>query len=260
MLLGLVQNGDLYEVNFCVSHHAHAPGFDPLTVFPQPGTKTLPPFAAMYRRGPSWALCFSPERFLSFHGDRVLGQPMKGTSPRGRDAEEDRRLAMELANHPKERSENIMALDVMRHDLSRVAASRSVRVEELCGVRAHDGVLQMTSTVSARLAPGRSPYDALLAAFPPASMTGAPKENAMRWIDAVEDGPRGLYSGTLGFFAPDGTGDFNVVIRTVLFDARTGRATLTTGSALTAACDPEAEWEECMLKVRSVLNALGHAR
>jgi para-aminobenzoate synthetase component 1 len=147
----------------------------------------------------------------------------------------------------------------MRNDLSRMASSGSVVVEGLCEVRSYPRVHQMVSTVAARIRPGHTPFDMVRVAFPMASMTGAPKISAMKLIDEAEDQARGLYSGSLGFFAPDGTGDLNVVIRTLLFDRTTGVASLSTGSALTAQCDPEQEWEECEVKARSVLEALSHA-
>lgn len=260
VLLDHIQRGDIYEVNYCTERRAQLPGWDPYAAFQQLLQRSDAPFAAFHRLGDHFALCASPERFLSFQDDRIVGQPMKGTRPRSTDVDKDRRFALDLASDDKERSENIMALDVMRNDLSRVAASGSVLVEELCGVHAYEHVYQMVSTVSARLREGLSPFDAVLAAFPMASMTGAPKLRAMQLIDAAEERARGLFSGTLGFFAPDGSGDLNVVIRTVLYDAATGQASLTTGSALTATCDPEREWEECALKARSVIEALSHGQ
>lgn len=249
-----IQRGDIYEVNYCTTRETHTAGLDPFRSFGSLLRATDAAFAGFLRDGDRHALCASPERYLAFDRQRVVGQPMKGTRARSADPAEDRRLALELAGDPKERSENIMALDVMRHDLSRVAASRSVQVEELCAVRSHRHVHQMVSTVSAVLREGLDPWDAVLAAFPMASMTGAPKIRAMQLIEEVEDRPRGLFSGSFGFFAPDGTGDLNVVIRTLLHDARTGHSTLTTGSALTAACDTATEWAECELKARSVID------
>ncbi|MCW5899209.1 MAG: anthranilate synthase component I family protein [Flavobacteriales bacterium] len=256
-LMDHIQLGDIYEVNHCVSRHAHAPGFDPFAAFGKLLERTDAAFAAFHRMGDRFGLCASPERFLHFVGRRVIAQPMKGTRPRSRDAAEDARLAQELAHDAKERGENIMAVDVMRNDLARVSSPGSVAVEELCAVRPHARVHQMTSTISAELRSDATPWDAVRAAFPMASMTGAPKIRAMELIDALEDRARGLFSGTLGHFSPDGTGDLNVVIRTVLHDAATGHTSLTTGSAITAACDPAAEWEECELKARSVIDALG---
>lgn len=255
-LIGHIQRGDIYEVNYCTARTATSALRDPYTAFGRLLHRTQAPFAAFYRDGPRHVLCASPERFIAFDGRRVTGEPMKGTRPRSRDAVRDAQLAEELRTDPKERAENVMALDVMRNDFSRVAASSSVTVDELCVVRSYPAVHQMVSTVHAVLATGRSPYDALLASFPMASMTGAPKVSAMKLIDEAEDQARGLFSGTLGFFAPDGTGDMNVVIRTVFHDQDEGTASLLTGSAITAQCDPECEYEECEVKARSVIDAL----
>lgn len=259
ILLGHIQRGDIYEVNYCTTRQAQLPNWDPFTAFGQLLRKSDAPFAGFMRCGERFVLCASPERYLAFHGDRIVGQPMKGTRPRSKDPLEDVRLASELALDTKERSENIMALDVMRHDLSRIAASGTVHVDELCGVHSYAQVHQMVSTVSARLRPGVTQGIAARSAFPMASMTGAPKFRAMQLIDAVEDRSRGLFSGSLGFFAPDGTADLNVVIRSVLYNAITGLASISTGSALTAQCDPQQEWEECELKARTVIQAFEYA-
>ncbi|MFZ1688417.1 MAG: anthranilate synthase component I family protein [Flavobacteriales bacterium] len=254
-----IQRGDIYEVNYCIPRTGHAPGLDPFAAFGLMDAHLRAPHAAFYRTDGRYALCESPERFVCVQDRTITGEPMKGTRPRHHDMDRDRALAFELANDAKERSENIMTVDVMRNDLSRVAAPRSVRVDDLCQVRSLPALHQMTSTVRAGLREGLHAVDAIRSCFPMASMTGAPKKRAMELIDALEDAPRGLYSGALGFFTPEGDADFNVVIRTLLFDERTSAISLTTGSALTAACDPEKEWEECELKARSVLDALGHA-
>ncbi|MCC7502077.1 MAG: anthranilate synthase component I family protein [Flavobacteriales bacterium] len=252
-----VQRGDIYELNHCAGRTTHQLGWDPFAGFAHLMTANPAPLAAFYRMGDQFALCASPERYLLVEEGKVLAQPMKGTRRRHADPIEDARLALELAADPKERSENIMAVDVMRNDLSRVAASRSVVVEELCAVHAYPHVHQMTSTIRARLRVGATAWDAVLASFPMASMTGAPKLRSMQLIDEVEDMRRGLFSGTLGFFTPAGNADLNVVIRTLTYNAISGRAALLTGSAITASSLPELEWEECELKARSVLNALG---
>lgn len=258
-LLQHIQRGDIYEVNYCTERIAHWPDLDPYAAFLRLLRRSDAPFAAFHREADRFVLSASPERFLAVDGDRVIGEPMKGTRPRSADATTDARLEQELLHDPKERSENIMALDVMRHDLSRIAATASVRVEELCAVRSYPRVHQLVSTVSAKMAPGISFYDVVRAAFPMASMTGAPKERAMELIRTAEGGPRGAFSGTLGFMDPDGTADLNVVIRALVFDRRSGSVSLRTGSALTAHCDPSAEWEECQVKARSVIDALHHA-
>ncbi|MBP6311443.1 MAG: anthranilate synthase component I family protein [Flavobacteriales bacterium] len=256
-LLEHIHRGDIYEVNYCTSRHAEVDAdWDPFIAYVHLFTSTKAEHAGFLRMSDRFALCVSPERYLAFDGVRIMAQPMKGTRARSGSAVEDERIAIELANDPKERAENIMALDVMRNDLSRVAKSRSVVVDELCAVRPHARVLQMTSTVRAELREGVTPYEAILASFPMASMTGAPKHRAMQLIDDMEDQCRGLFSGTMGFFSPDGTADFNVVIRTLFFDAAEHKATVVTGGALTANCDPEKEWDECELKARSVIDAL----
>jgi anthranilate/para-aminobenzoate synthase component I len=186
-----------------------------------------------------------------------LTEPIKGTRPRRPDAVADAQVQAELRSDPKERAENIMAVDVARNDLGRVASPGSVHVAGLCTLRTFPNVHQLVSTVTARLAPGRSAWDAVRSAFPMASMTGAPRVRAMEIIAALEEVPRGLYSGALGFELPDGTLDLNVVIRTITYDARSGRASLFTGGAFTAMSDPLAEWAECAVKARSVLDAIG---
>lgn len=258
-LMSHIRRGDIYEVNYCIAHEAEGLGFDPFQAFARLLEATDAPFTGFLRMQHRFALCASPERFLAIDGNRMVGEPMKGTRPRGATPAEDARLRMELAADAKERSENIMAVDVMRNDLSRVAVPGSVRTTGLCEVRSYPRVHQMVSVIEGELAPALTVHDAVRAAFPMASMTGAPKYRAMQLIDAHEEQARGLFSGTMGFLAPDGTADLNVVIRTAFFDALTGRLSVPTGSALTAACDPEAEWEECLVKFRSVANALGHA-
>lgn len=258
-LLEHVQRGDIYEINYCVERRALLPGRDPHAAFMRACRMTQASFAAFHAWDDQYAICLSPERFLWTAGGRVHCEPMKGTRRRSSDPDADRALAVELALDPKERAENVMATDVVRNDLSRVAVPGSVIVPELCGIRSTGHVHQMVSRVEARLEDGRAPIDAVLAAFPMASMTGAPKHRAMALIDLHEDQRRGLFSGSFGWCDGAGDVDLNVVIRTVEYDARTGEARLVTGSALTAACDPEREWEECALKASSVINALGDA-
>ncbi|MBP8823747.1 MAG: anthranilate synthase component I family protein [Flavobacteriales bacterium] len=258
-LLRHIHRGDIYEVNYCTQRVAVLPRFEPLSAFARLLAFSDAPHAAYLRHGNHHALCASPERFLRLHGEQVVTQPMKGTRPRGRNEAEDLALALELVRDPKERSENIMALDVARNDLSRIATPGSVHVDELCTVKSYPNVHQLVSTASARLRPGTTPMDLLRATFPMASMTGAPKVRAMQLIDEVEDMRRGLFSGTIGHFLPDGTADLNVVIRTITWDAATGRAALISGGAITAASTPEQEWAECEHKAHTVLNAFGHA-
>lgn len=259
-VLAHIQRGDVYELNYCTRRSAHVPGFDPFAAFARLLAHADAPYAAFYRQGDRFALCASPEHYLRVDQRELTTRPMKGTRRRDADPVRDAALADALANDPKERSENIMAVDVARNDLGRVAAAGSVRVPELCVVKSHPHVHQMVSTVSATLRPDANAWDAVRASFPMASMTGAPKRRAMELIDDLEDQARGLFSGALGLYMPDGTLDLNVVIRTLTYNAATGVLSLLTGSAITAQSDPEQEWEECELKARSVINALDHAR
>lgn len=258
-LLAHIRRGDIYEVNYCTRRTAHLPAFNPYRAFERLLAHTDAPHAAFLRHKGHFALCASPERFFSLANGGITTAPMKGTRPRGQDPATDQALADELATDPKERSENIMALDVARNDLGRIAAPGSVRVDELCAVKTFRTVHQMISTASAALRPGTTPMDILRATFPMASMTGAPKVRAMELIDEAEDMRRGLFSGTIGYLLPDGTADLNVVIRTITWDEATGQASLISGGAITAASSPVQEYEECEHKARSVLNAFGHA-
>ncbi|QQR85534.1 MAG: anthranilate synthase component I family protein [Flavobacteriales bacterium] len=257
-LMEHIQRGDIYEVNYCTERNAVDPAFDPYDAFHRLDARLQAAHAAFAKHDGRYALCQSPELFLDVTGRRVRGEPMKGTRPRQDDPIVDAQLARELAADPKERSENIMAVDVLRHDLSQVSMPGSVQVPDLCRVRTIPAVHQMISIVAADLLPGKDAMDAMRVCFPPASMTGAPKRRAMELIDAHEERGRGLYSGTIGVVDPDGSAHMNVVIRTILFDASTGRLSLSTGSALTATCDPLKEWDECEVKARSVIDALHH--
>ena len=255
-----IQRGDIYELNYCVERWCEAPGLDPLALFARLLHRTKAAHAAYFRWGAFHAVCMSPERVLRVEAGGILTQPIKGTRPRHPDTLVDERLRNELITDPKDRAENIMAVDVARNDIGRVAVPGSVNVPELCALRTYPNVHQLVSTVKARLRPDRTPWDAVCAAFPMASMTGAPKPAAMRIIHGMEDAPRGLYSGSLGFRAPDGRLELNVVIRTITYEEDPGRVSLFTGGAITAQSDPEAEWAECEVKARSVLDALTDAR
>ena len=255
-ILGHIRRGDVYELNYCIERIAEAPDWNPYAAFAQLYAKLSPPFGAFFKLEDRFAVCASPERFLRTEDRRIVAEPMKGTRPRDLDPQRDGALAEELEQDRKERSENIMAVDVMRNDLSRVAASGSVVVDELCKVRSYPAVHQLVSMVSATLREGIHPVEAVKAAYPMASMTGAPKIKAMELIDAVEDLRRGLFSGALGHFDGAGDLDLNVVIRTIQYHATTGTASLISGGAITALSDPAQEWEECQLKAMSVLNAL----
>lgn len=213
------------------------------------------PFGALLDFGDVAVLSASPERFLSI--DRygaVEAKPIKGTRPRGRDAVEDRAIRDELRANPKDRCENLMIVDLLRNDLNTVCSVGSVHVPTLFDVETYTAVHQLVSTIRGSLAPGRSAVDCIRAAFPGGSMTGAPKVRTMEIIDRLEQGPRGVYSGALGWFSLSGASDLSIVIRTLVVDA--GRVTFGVGGAIVALSDPDEEFDETVVKSRAMMTAL----
>lgn len=253
-----IQRGDIYEVNFCQEFFVKGAVLHPLSIFEKLYAISKPPFAAYYRLGKQHLMCASPERFMKKEGSRLISQPIKGTRKRGSTAIEDARLKEELLNCPKERSENVMIVDLVRNDLSRTAAKGSVQVEELFGIYSFPQVHQLISTVTSDLHPNTHWSDALRYAFPMGSMTGAPKIRAMQLIEEYESTKRGLYSGAVGYITPNGDFDFNVVIRSILYNAELQYASFMVGGAITAKADAEQEYEECLVKAKAMFEVLGH--
>lgn len=252
-----IRKGDCYEVNFCREQFAQAEIADPLALFLRLNALSPSPFAAYYRQGARYLACSSPERFLRKKGDTVISQPIKGTARRAANAEADVALLQALRSSAKERSENVMIVDLVRNDLSKTAVQGSVKVEELFGIYTFPQVHHMISTVSATLSPEHHFTDAIKHAFPMGSMTGAPKLRVMELIEQYEKSRRGLFSGAVGYITPEGDFDFNVVIRSILYNAEAPYVSMQTGSAITFYCDPEKEWEECLLKAKALEAALG---
>jgi len=206
--------------------------------------------------GDKYLLSASPERYLKKQGNKIISQPIKGTAKRSLDKLEDRELKLALEKDGKERAENIMIVDLVRNDLSKSALKGSVSVEELCKVYSFDQVHQMISTVTARVSPDKNPVDIIRETFPMGSMTGAPKVSAMRIIEELEVTKRGLYSGSVGYFTPKDDFDFNVVIRSILYDQTAKYVSFSVGSAITAKASPEKEYEECLLKAKAMREVL----
>jgi para-aminobenzoate synthetase component I len=255
-LIDHIQQGDIYEVNLCVESFAENCTIEPQSTYLRLQETSPMPFSAFYKSGNKYLLCASPERYLAKRGTKLISQPIKGTVRRGKDPEEDERLSAALHSNPKERSENIMITDLVRNDLSRVAARGSVEVESLLELKTYPRIHQLVSTITAQLSPKNHWSEALRHSFPMGSMTGAPKVRAMQLIDQFEDCSRGLYSGCVGYIDPKGDFDFNVVIRSIQYDASSGYLSMMAGSALTIGCDPEKEYEECKLKSETMLRAL----
>lgn len=252
-----LQQGDIYEINFCQEFYAeNAELKDPLGEYFKLNKVTRAPFSSYIHFDDKYILCGSPERFLKRNGTKLTSQPIKGTAKRGATEEEDRILRKQLLEDPKEKAENVMIVDLVRNDLSRVAEKGSVQVEELFGIYSFETVHQMISTVTAEQKKGVKPSDLLKALFPMGSMTGAPKVKAMQLIEEHECFKRGVYSGAIGYVKPNGDFDFNVVIRSLLYNATKKYLSCSVGGAITIKSDPKSEYEECLIKVQSIMNSL----
>ena len=255
-MLAHIHQGDLYEANFCIEFYGENANIDPLEKFRKLNDISQPPFAVFFKNNKHFLLCASPERYLKKEGNLIVSQPIKGTAKRFPDPIEDEKSKTELASDPKERAENIMITDLVRNDLSHTAQKGSVQVAELCGIYSFMQVHQMISTVTSKLDPQYGVIDVLKTSFPMGSMTGAPKISAMKIIDLLEESKRGLYSGALGYFTPDGDFDFNVVIRSILYNQEKQYVSFSVGSAITSLSVPEKEYEECLLKAKAMREVL----
>ncbi|MFM7079854.1 MAG: anthranilate synthase component I family protein, partial [Bacteroidota bacterium] len=252
-----IKRGDTYELTLCQQAELGFDNCDPLSLYEKFSHVSPNPFSVIYKSGNRAVFCTSPERFLQCDHDRLLSQPMKGTARRSANTTEDRILKNGLAESSKERSENVMIVDLVRNDLSKVAKKTSVKVEELFGVHTFPKSHQMISTVTCKLKKGVDFTDIIRATFPMGSMTGAPKVSSMKIIDQVEDFRRGMFSGSIGFMAPGCYFDMNVVIRSILLDLESKQAVVTAGGAITFGSTVESEWEECFTKLKPQLEAVG---
>ena len=252
-----IQRGDIYEVNYCQEFFAENVELDfPMDTYFKLNRITKAPFSTFLQTDNHVIFCGSPERYLKKKGKRLLSQPIKGTAPRGMDAQADEALKLHLQNDPKERAENIMIVDLVRNDLSRIAKKGSVQVSELCGIHTFETVHQMISTVECEVEQDLPFMDILKASFPMGSMTGAPKVEAMKIIDETEDFNRGIYSGSVGYISPNGDFDFNVVIRSMIYNREKKYLSCAVGGAITILSDPEKEFEECQTKIQKILNGM----
>ena len=256
VMLQHINRGDIYEANFCQEFYAENTKIHPLKVYNKLNKISKPPFASFFKRDSNYLLSASPERYLKKIGTKVISQPIKGTAKRSKNKTEDQQLATKLAEDPKERSENIMIVDLVRNDLSHTANKGSVVVEELCKVYSFLQVHQMISTIVSRVDDDISPTDLLKTTFPMGSMTGAPKISAMRIIEKLEDARRGLYSGSVGYFTPKGDFDFSVIIRSILYNEAKAYVSYSVGSAITAKSNPKSEYEECLIKAKAMREVL----
>ncbi|MDF2455951.1 MAG: pabB [Cytophagaceae bacterium] len=241
--------GNIYEINFCNSYKGSFHQLDYSALYKQLNSISPMPFSALYKHKTHVLLSASPERFLQKKNNRLISQPIKGTAGRLADSSQDERQKSQLENSLKERTENIMIVDLVRNDLSKVCTGGSVVVEELCKVYTFEKVHQMISTITGELEKSEITFSELLQAlFPMGSMTGAPKLKAMQLIDELEHEDRGLFSGTVGYIQPNGDFDFNVIIRSLLLNEEKGLYKFHAGSAITMASDAELEYQECDVK------------
>ncbi len=253
-----ILRGDCYEINFCQEFFAFPATIDPLATWWSLGKASPNPFSAFYRIGSSHLLCASPERYLKKTGDILFSQPIKGTSARDRqDPIIDQARHEQLYNSPKDRSENVMVVDLVRNDLSRICVPGSVEVTELFGIYPFPQVHQMISTVTGQLQPGLHWTEAIRSTFPMGSMTGAPKNRVVELIAHYERSGRGIFSGAVGYVTPDGDFDFNVVIRSLMYNKENKYLSYQVGSGITFYSDPAAEYEECLVKAEGIRRALG---
>jgi len=255
-MLRHIHRGDIYEANFCQEFYAENTRIDPLRTYERLNLISKAPFATFLRLDDKYLLSASPERYLRKEGDKIISQPIKGTAKRSHNVLEDKILKTRLKEDPKERAENIMIVDLVRNDLSKSALKGSVEVKELCEVYSYEQVHQMISTVISRVPADKNPVEIIKETFPMGSMTGAPKLSAMQIIEKLEAFKRGLYSGAVGYFTPDNNFDFNVVIRSILFNETNKYVSYAVGSALTAKASPELEYEECLLKAKAMREVL----
>lgn len=252
-----IYHGDIYEVNLCQEFFAEDVNFTPVEAYCQLSEISPTPFSAYLKTNEHHIISASPERFLARRGRLLISQPIKGTAPRGATSEEDAVLINNLKANRKEISENIMIVDLVRNDLTKSAEPGSVSVQELMGLYTFKQVHQLISTITAEEKKNLETTKSIQNTFPAGSMTGAPKVSAMQLIDKYESSQRGLYSGSIGYFAPDGDYDFNVVIRSLLYNANKKRLSFQVGGAITAEANAVDEYNECLLKAQAIQQLLG---
>lgn len=256
ILRQLIVEGDLYEMNLCRELTAEDVEIDAIQMFQKLNAKTKAPFAAYLQLKHLHLLCASPERFLYKSEQQLISQPIKGTRPRMQDSVTDEIMREELSASEKDRAENVMIVDLVRNDLSKICTPGSVKVDELFGIYSFTTVHQMISTISGNLPSEANGVQVIEAAFPMGSMTGAPKVRAMQRIEELEMSRRGIYSGALGYFSPDGDFDFNVVIRSLMYNAELHKMSCQVGGAIVYDSVAEDEWLETEWKLNAIKEIL----
>ena len=257
LLKAHILRGDCYEINYCIEYFAENATIDPASIYKKLSDLSPNPFSAFYKLNEKYLLCASPERFIKRTGDQILSQPIKGTSGRVlTDEVLDEASRQKLINSEKDKAENVMVVDLVRNDLSKICEEGSVKVSELFGIYSFPQVHQMISTIEGKLKKDILLADIIKATFPMGSMTGAPKKRVMELIEQYEKSRRGIFSGAVGYISPGGDFDFNVVIRSIMYNAEKKYLSYQVGSAITYLSDPEQEWQECLLKAEAIKKVL----
>lgn len=252
-----IKKGDVYELNYCMEFYIEDITINPFLLYKQLNTISPTPYSVFLKNNDHYLIGASPELFLKKEGDTILSKPIKGTIKREEDPILDAENKEKLRHSEKERAENLMIVDLVRNDLAKSAIPGSIHVDELFEIYSFKQVHQMISTVSAKADPGISIPDIIKNAFPMGSMTGAPKIRAMELIEQYESTKRGLYSGSVGYINPNGDFEWNVVIRSILYNAQKRYLSFHVGSAITYDANPEQEYEECLLKAKAICEVLG---
>lgn len=251
-----IKRGDIYEMNFCQEFFDDHAEIDPLSVYNKLKAISPTPFSGFLKIRDNFILSATPERFLAKNGSQLTSQPIKGTAKRSENPTEDYQIKTALRYNEKEQAENVMIVDLVRNDLTKSAVKGTVKVDELFGIYTFAQVHQMISSISCQLSPDVHFVDAIKNTFPMGSMTGAPKLRAMQLIDQYEMSKRGVYSGSLGYISPNGNFDFNVVIRSILYNASNKYLSFQVGGAITYQSESEKEYEECLLKASAIMSVL----
>ncbi|WP_245768012.1 anthranilate synthase component I family protein [Pedobacter insulae] len=252
-----IKRGDIYEVNFCQEFFSENAKIDPLAIYQSLSLLSPTPFAGFFKIYDRYILSATPERFLCKRGNKLISQPIKGTAKRSMDLKVDELIKEGLKSSIKEQAENVMIVDLVRNDLTKSAVKGTVKVDELFGIYTFPQVHQMISTISCELQPSIHFIEAIKNTFPMGSMTGAPKIRAMELIDRYESAKRGAFSGSFGCISPTGDFDFNVIIRSILYNEATRYLSFQVGGAITYAAQAEQEYEECLLKASAIMKVLG---
>lgn len=252
-----IEQGEISEINFCQEFYASATLENPLAVYQHLNEISKPPFAAYLRMNDKYVLCASPERYLSNTNGKLKTQPIKGTAKRKENVEEDELARKALEEDRKEILENTITTEMIVEELQAIAKKGSVQITELCKTYTFKQVHQLISTIVCDLKPELHPVDAISGTYPMGSMTGIPKENSLAIIEELENFNRSLYSGSIGYFTPKDDFDFNVVIRSILYNAKNKYVSFSAGGAITALANPESEYKECLVKVKAMEEVLG---